>query len=67
MLSSARAVAAEMSLPIDMVLALIVTCLLAWGVCSLAKWHRKRFLRIPYEVINEHRITPRFTVGSDCK
>lgn len=41
-------------------------CLCAAAV-GLAKWHHKRFLRIPNDVLNAHRITPRFIVGSDCK
>jgi uncharacterized metal-binding protein len=56
-----------MSLNLALALALIITCALGFGVCAFAKWHHKRFLRIPYSQINEHRITPSFTVGSDAK
>lgn len=56
-----------MSLATALALALTITCVLAYGVSAFAKWHNKRFLRIPNEVLNAHRITPRFTVGSDAK
>ena len=52
-----------------------------WGLCwlgiayvvvsilfrAIAKWHSKRYLRIPYSRLNEFRVTPRFTVGGDVK
>lgn len=37
------------------------------AVTAFVKWHKKRYLRIPYSRLNAHRITPRFTVGSDAK
>jgi len=52
-------------------LALCLLALIAVALCiggpAFAQWHKRRFLRIPYSQINEHRITPRFIVGSDCK
>lgn len=41
--------------------------LLAIVCAALRKWHDKRYLRVSYGEINEHRITPRFTVGNDAK
>jgi hypothetical protein len=37
------------------------------AVIAFAKWHKNRYLRIPNAELNEHRITPKFSVGSDCK
>jgi hypothetical protein len=36
-----------MSLEIALALALIITCVIAYGICAFAKWHNKRFLRLP--------------------
>jgi cytochrome c-type biogenesis protein CcmH/NrfF len=36
--------------------------------CAIVLWPRpRRGLRISNEELNAHRITPRFTVGSDAK
>ena len=56
-----------MSLELAAVLALIVTCVIGFGICAFSRWHQKRFLRISYSEINAHKITPRFNVGSSCK
>lgn len=56
-----------MSAESALAIALLVACAIGYGICAFAKWHRTRYLRVPYERINEHRITPRFTVGSDAK
>lgn len=56
-----------MSMEFALALALLVTCAIGYGLCALAKWHQKRYLRVPNSVINAHRITPRFTVGSAGK
>lgn len=56
-----------MSLELAAALALLITCGIGFGLCAFAKWHQKRFLRIPNREINAHRITLRFTVGSDAK
>lgn len=56
-----------MSLEAAFGLALLVTCAIGYGLCALAKWHQKRYLRVPNSVINAHRITPRFNVGSALK
>jgi hypothetical protein len=37
------------------------------AVIAFAKWHKNRYLRIPNAELNEHRITLKFTVGSDAK
>lgn len=51
--------------------ALILTALaflgLSVAVHSFVRWHSRRFLRVPYSVINAHKITPRFNVGVDVK
>lgn len=46
---------------------LSVFAVLAFALCRFAKWHKARFLRIPNSEINAHKITPRFSVGSDVK
>lgn len=56
-----------MSVEFAAALALLITCLIGFGICALSRWHQKRYLRVPNRVINEHRITLRFAVGSDCK
>lgn len=56
-----------MSLEAALAIALLVTCVIAYAICAFSVWHRKRYLRIPYNTLNAHRITPRFTVGSDVK
>jgi hypothetical protein len=56
-----------MSIEAALAIALVVTCLIAFGVCAFAKWHRKRYLLIPYKRVNEFRTTPKFTVGGDAK
>jgi len=37
------------------------------AVTAFIRWHKKRYLRIPYSRLNEHRVTPKFTVGSALK
>lgn len=39
----------------------------SFAICRFARWHKRRFLRIPNSTINAHRITPRFNVGADVK
>lgn len=56
-----------MSMESAFALALLVTSAIGYGICALSKWHQKRYLRVPNSVINAHRITPRFNVGSALK
>lgn len=56
-----------MSWQLSLILAILVCVAVLWAICAIAKWHNKRFLRIPYSQINALRITPRFDVGTDVK
>jgi uncharacterized metal-binding protein len=47
-----------MSIEAALAIALLVTCLIAFGICAFARWHRTHYLRVPYWQINEHRVTP---------
>lgn len=48
--------------------ALIVAGIVLVLVCALVVfWPRKRPLRIDNRELNAHRITPKFSVGSDAK
>lgn len=48
--------------------ALIATGIIVVLVCALIVfWPRNTHLRISNHEINAHRITPKFTVGSDTK
>lgn len=56
-----------MSAEAALAIALLVTCAIGYGICAFAKWHQTRYLRVPNSVINAHKITPRFSVGSAGK
>lgn len=36
-----------MNLNIAFGLALIITCVLAFGICAFSRWHSKRYVRLP--------------------
>jgi len=45
----------------------IAYAVISIAVIVFAKWHKNRYLRIPNAQLNAHRITLKFTVGSDAK
>lgn len=57
----------QVSWHIALALLFLAFSALSFGVCKLCRWHARRFLRIPYSVLNAHKITPRFSVGTDLR
>jgi hypothetical protein len=37
----------EMSMEFALGIALLLTCLIGFGICALAKWHKNRFVALP--------------------